>query len=493
MRRIALQGIALHCIVLSCFTAEKLKHHRPHKSEGAVDAKSAMTSSLSLSIDEVHTARTAVLSTPTAERMKQDDDDGNVQTDEKVDESNKSGEARISAEFIEENEDFAAKTRSKGVSSQNQVKQSQDGSDTEDSSVTFLYSPTSEESTSGSVSMEITISLSDPDTADETLLPPDDFTDPKVIDILGKTDSDVHYKLTTLNSNANDVERESEWDDGQPHPIVSTRWQHSDTCDSSGGSFRKPGSDVILHVPSDAVCQDSPVVIHTAVCSDVDRVRRVLQLRDEDQVVSPLAEYWAGPQFRFQRPVCITLPHCLPKDPDLNLVRVYRVSRGPNGHVIVTRVRRQADCGVDGADTEQGGDHRSYETGDVTVTGEERAGHPVAHDDEFHHGEETSTSLLSGESRTHFSDDLANGDDCSWEESGYFQVSPEGQVHVTTDHFCGYVCAYCGRSQGPPELVVIAYGSYRKLPNGQRLGDVDLYVWDGRMDIADFRAVTFLL
>nr|KAG5686959.1 hypothetical protein BaRGS_021534 [Batillaria attramentaria] len=65
--------------------------------------------------------------------------------------------------------------------------------------------------------------------------------------------------------------------------------------------------------------EDSQVDIHTAVCTDVDRVRQVVKLSEDECVSSPVAEYWAGREFRFKKPVTITLPHFLPPDPDPSL------------------------------------------------------------------------------------------------------------------------------------------------------------------------------
>nr|KAG5689786.1 hypothetical protein BaRGS_011587 [Batillaria attramentaria] len=75
-------------------------------------------------------------------------------------------------------------------------------------------------------------------------------------------------------------------------------------------------SDIILDVPPNAVEEDLQVTIHTAVCTDVDRVRRVLKLSEDECVSSPVAEYWAGHEFRFKKRVTITLPHFLPPDSD---------------------------------------------------------------------------------------------------------------------------------------------------------------------------------
>nr|KAG5686958.1 hypothetical protein BaRGS_021533 [Batillaria attramentaria] len=46
---------------------------------------------------------------------------------------------------------------------------------------------------------------------------------------------------------------------------------------------------------------------------------RVVKLSEDECVSSPVAEYWAGHEFRFKKPVTITLPHFLPPDPDPSL------------------------------------------------------------------------------------------------------------------------------------------------------------------------------
>nr|KAG5692459.1 hypothetical protein BaRGS_010169 [Batillaria attramentaria] len=75
--------------------------------------------------------------------------------------------------------------------------------------------------------------------------------------------------------------------------------------------------------------EDSQVDIHTAVCTDVDRVRQVVKLSEDECVSSPVAEYWAGHEFRFKKPVTITLPHFLPPDPDPSLeIEDLRFSEG---------------------------------------------------------------------------------------------------------------------------------------------------------------------
>ena len=234
---------------------------------------------------------------------------------------------------------------------------------------------------------------------------------------------------------------------GLPPPIVSVHWQASWTVRPEGGSFRKTGSDVILQVPPEAVQGDDGVVIHAAICADVDRIRRVLNLSDDEQIVTPLAEYWAGQDFQFQSPVSITLPHFLPPDYDPDLVRVYHVTRTHDGRIIPTRINEDPETGKvpeDGATTLDGSDVRLEEN------------HP-----------------------------------------GCIQ-SEESHIQLFTDHFTGYACTYCdtevkknGRPR--PQLYVMGSGSLTATPDSRYHLDVFASVWDGRIKVADCRQVNVFM
>ncbi|XP_070199210.1 uncharacterized protein [Littorina saxatilis] len=292
-------------------------------------------------------------------------------------------------------------------------------------------------------------------------------------DISSKEEQDLTNQVACMIDGSND----------NPPPIVSMSWQHKGTFGHTGGVLRKPGSDVILNVPTQALGPDNPVVIHTAVCADIDHVHTVLELADEEQVVSPLAEYWAGLDFSFQRPVCIMLPLCLPPDPDLSLLRVYRVSRRQDGHVTLTSIKLQennlSDC--PSAQQEISNAHSVVGESYVLCKDREKTEEADTDSDCSHRG-----SILLDNKYQH-SEGQRQQVGYAWEESGHYEVSSEGQVLVTTDHFCGYVCVYCGRSQGPPELVAMVYGRHERMSSLQRLASVDLYIWDKRVDTGDFR------
>ena len=230
---------------------------------------------------------------------------------------------------------------------------------------------------------------------------------------------------------------------GLPPPIVSVHWQASWTVRPEGGSFRKTGSDVILQVPPEAVQEDGGVVVHAAICADVVRIRRLLNLSDDEQIVTPLAEYWAGQDFRFQSPVSITLPHFLPADYDPEHVRVYHVTRTHGGRIILTRINEDPETGkvpADGATTLDDSDVRLEE-----------------------------------------------------KQPGCIQ-SEESHIQLFTDHFSGYVCTYCDKEvkkygRPCPQLYVMASGSLTATEDPRNRLKVFASIWDGSIKVADFRQV----
>lgn len=220
-------------------------------------------------------------------------------------------------------------------------------------------------------------------------------------------------------------------DQGLPSPVFSRTWQAASLFTRKGGTLRKPGSDVILHVPPYAVKSDDGVEVHAAVCADVAQIRRLLKVSEDEQVVSPLAEFWAGRDFRFHRPVSVALPHWLPENHDPALVQVYHVTRSNNGHVDFTELNRRSQ-----------------------------------------------KSCTSG------SKDATSLSDPDIGEVGYFSLE-EDQISVFTDHFSGFVCTYClkkGKTSYRPELYLTASGSI-SVPRDSLPAHVDMYahVWDKRI------------
>jgi hypothetical protein len=146
-----------------------------------------------------------------------------------------------------------------------------------------------------------------------------------------------------------------------PKPMFSKAWQFEETFSSPGGILQGCDSDVVLSIPTDAVdeCQprqspsssdssykqsgitglrvqhDQPrqtsgIQILGAICTNLWTVHEQLRLEENEKICSPVAEYFAGKDFRFQKPVCIFLPHFLPKDIHETEIRVYQI-QGEDG------------------------------------------------------------------------------------------------------------------------------------------------------------------
>ncbi|KAK7462562.1 hypothetical protein BaRGS_00038391 [Batillaria attramentaria] len=261
-------------------------------------------------------------------------------------------------------------------------------------------------------------------------------------------------------------------------PIFSSKWQTVDTVTSNGGTVRKQYSDVILTVPSDAVDEDSQVDIHTAVCTNCDRVRRVVKLSEDECVSSPVAEYWAGHEFRFKKPVTITLPHFLPPDPDPSLVRVYCVTRRPDGQPVISAVRPVSNTIPEAATTNV----------NVVRPLEHHAGSSQSVDDrsqiELENATATSKASL-GVGKEDMSDKTIPRY-AVWHDTAIFELSKDF-VYITTDHFSAYLCIYCGHNQGPPVLTAMVCGNYMRDASAYQTAQVSVHVWDKRMNIADYR------
>ena len=211
-------------------------------------------------------------------------------------------------------------------------------------------------------------------------------------------------------------------------PIASSSWQSSTVFTTTGGRFQLQNSDVILDVPSGAVNNDdSGVTIFGSVCANVERISHFVRLKEGEHVVSPMAEFSAtGSKFRFEKPVIIILPTCLPANRDISSVRVCCVTRKPT-RTAITHLQNKS-C--------------------LTPTGRKEG----------------------------LSD-------------GTFEVTPEGQVRVTTVHFSSYVCLYCGRNKGQRSLKIIVCGSNTAKRNGGQIAKVSAHVWDNRLSMKDFSQV----
>ncbi|XP_025083114.1 uncharacterized protein LOC112557458 isoform X2 [Pomacea canaliculata] len=170
-------------------------------------------------------------------------------------------------------------------------------------------------------------------------------------------------------------------EDTTSSPIFSYCWQNILRISTEGGRLRSEGSDVVLTVPSGAVEVNTNVTVHTSVCVNDVYIKHKLKLAATETIVSPLAEFWAGSDFRFKKYVQITLPTCLPSDYDVDLLHVYCITKAGQEGITVNKRQRLED---------------------MTQSPDKEA--------------------------------LA----------AYFYVNEERQVEVMTSHFSGYVCTYCG-------------------------------------------------
>nr|KAG5687212.1 hypothetical protein BaRGS_006833 [Batillaria attramentaria] len=115
-------------------------------------------------------------------------------------------------------------------------------------------------------------------------------------------------------------------------PVFSEDWQTCEHFSNAGGQLKAEDSDVILHVPEDAVPPGPTcTTVRGAVSTDLTIIHKELSLNENETIASPVVEYFAGRNHRFLRPVRIVLPHCLPPSYSQDKVRVYRFHRDSFG------------------------------------------------------------------------------------------------------------------------------------------------------------------
>ncbi|XP_025081785.1 uncharacterized protein LOC112556729 [Pomacea canaliculata] len=306
-------------------------------------------------------------------------------------------------------------------------------------------------------------------------------------------------------------------------PIFSPRWQVAKSFTSDGGTLQKLNSDIVLHVPESCVHLGQWIDVKSAVCADAAHVRHVLrtklQYKKEEWLASPVAEYSSSHSFSLLKgPFRIELPHCLPPDPDPDLIHVYCVLRHSDGHLSLNRVRpertdiRRKDSTEIGSKVKREADHIGPAVSAADDASPDLS--PLCCDDSssLSTGSLLSDSDRKDSSNTKVSDfeksrlklskdrppTSDNGqksakdcqevdDDVQWDQSATFRLLPDGKVSITTDHFSAYFCAYCGTRQPPPQLNARAYGSHTERRDGRRAAHVKVLVWDDRLKIADFR------
>ncbi|KAK7093396.1 hypothetical protein V1264_007159 [Littorina saxatilis] len=239
--------------------------------------------------------------------------------------------------------------------------------------------------------------------------------------------------------------------DGVPSPIFSSDWQDSQTFFAEGGFLRQTGSDVILHVPPGAVERNTQIKVHSSICADVDHIRHLMNLSENEEVVSPLVEYWAGEDFEFQRPVTITLRHCLPADFDADMVQIYHLTRGHGSDLdlAISKIKKAVDLSEDGRLT-------------------------MAASADVHENAQGNFSMEWTQQ------DLEGG--------GFylFDSDTAGNVQIKTNRFCGYVCTFC-HAKKKKNVELYAAGSGSSSDESRPVINVSVHVWDAKLKVADFR------
>ena len=215
---------------------------------------------------------------------------------------------------------------------------------------------------------------------------------------------------------------------GIPKPLLCDAWQERDEVTSHGGSFTHPGSDIRLHIPAQAVEEGASVTVSKAVCTDLDLVHREFHLPQDEFIMSPVVEYHAGQNFRFQRPVLLALPHFLSPTFSQNKVKVYRCYRSESGQWTVETVQQHQKDNLQY--TRQNLDH-----------------------------------------------------------TGSFCFAENKEIHISTTHFSIYFCTDCGKVYPPPDLFMDVYAMSKMKQCGGRVANVRLDIWDSRVYIEDFKRV----
>ncbi|XP_025092009.1 uncharacterized protein LOC112562753 [Pomacea canaliculata] len=123
-----------------------------------------------------------------------------------------------------------------------------------------------------------------------------------------------------------------------PSPVISPQWQISEHFSWSGGVLKVASSGVCLEVGEGAVNISDVVTICGAVSTDLTNAYDVLPLPEDEIIVSPIAEYFAGFRFQFEKPVRIVLPHFLSSDLPGDFVRVYEF-HSENGRIQCCRLQ----------------------------------------------------------------------------------------------------------------------------------------------------------
>ena len=145
---------------------------------------------------------------------------------------------------------------------------------------------------------------------------------------LPKAESD-----TTKGGNPSSSSTQTFSKDDVPTPIISDSWQYSKEVSSKGGVVQKINSDVRLEIPDGAIERGTDVTIYGAVNTDLQMTSRKLELPKGENIISPVAEFCAGPNLGFIKEVLITLPLLLPSTSKKDKICVYQFDCNQEGQV----------------------------------------------------------------------------------------------------------------------------------------------------------------
>ena len=217
-------------------------------------------------------------------------------------------------------------------------------------------------------------------------------------------------------------------------PVFCSQWDLIGHFDRAGGILRKEKSDVILEVPPDAIPRDSlNVDVYMSVCVDIERIKKSFNLPESDFIASPMVEFSAGKDYPFQRPVQITLPHCLHPDADPDEVVVYRATKNIKGETVLNKLKK-------------------YQPQEPK---------PSNLDVSLRHTESEAT----------------------------YCVPDDKNLFIQTDCFSGFVvCARCKRKNKGCQTLMLAGSGTNQFKDGTSLqtASVHVHIWDRRYTIRDY-------
>jgi hypothetical protein len=124
-------------------------------------------------------------------------------------------------------------------------------------------------------------------------------------------------------------------------PVLSPEWASTETFTAVGGVLETHFSAVKLEVPAKAVERGTHVSVKFAPSTNLASAYNLLSMLPKNvYIASPVAEFYAGSDdFKFQRPVRISLPHFLPANVSAGQVKVFMFCRDSTGSIILKELR----------------------------------------------------------------------------------------------------------------------------------------------------------